>query len=81
MSPGVGETQPTRPSLSLLQSGGELLTVLSHPLKDPLVSAKSELRGGKVQSVCLVYVCVVEVEVEVGENGVILRVCLWRDER
>lgn len=76
MLPGVGETQPTRPSLSLLQSGGELLTVLSHPLKDPLVSAKSELRGGKVQSVCLV-----EVEVEVGENGVILRVCLWRDER
>lgn len=75
MLPGVGETQPTRPSLSLLQSGGELLTVLSHPLKDPLVSAKSELRGGKVQSVCLV------VEVEVGENGVILRVCLWRDER
>lgn len=76
MLPRVGETQPTRPSLSLLQSGGELLTVLSHPLKDPLVSAKSELRGGKVQSVCLV-----EVEVEVGENGVILRVCLWRDER
>lgn len=76
MLPGVGETQPTRPSLSLPQSGGELLTVLSHPLKDPLVSAKSELRGGKVQSVCLV-----EVEVEVGENGVILRVCLWRDER
>lgn len=76
MLPGVGETQPTRPSLSFLQSGGELLTVLSHPLKDPLVSAKSELRGGKVQSVCLV-----EVEVEVGENGVILRVCLWRDER
>lgn len=62
--------------MSFLQSGGELLTVLSHPLKDPLVSAKSELRGGKVQSVCLV-----EVEVEVGENGVILRVCLWRDER
>lgn len=76
MLPGVGETQPTRPSVSFLQSGGELLTVLSHPLKDPLVSAKSELRGGKVQSVCLV-----EVEVEVGENGVILRVCLWRDER
>lgn len=76
MLPGVGETQPTRPSLSFLQSGGELLTVLSHPLKDPLVSAKSELRGGKVQSVCLV-----EVEVEVGENGVIFRVCLWRDER
>ena len=59
MLPGVGETQQTRPSLSFLQSGGELLTVLSHPLKDPLVFAKSELRGGKVYvCVCIMCVCV-----------------------
>ena len=77
MLPGVGETQQTRPSLSFLQSGGELLTVLSHPLKDPLVFAKSELRGGKVYvCVCIMCVCVCVVE-----DGVILRVCLWRDER
>ncbi len=50
-------------------------TVLSHLLKDSLVSAER----GKVVCVCLcvfVYVCVCRGGGGVQENGVILRVCL-----